>query len=797
MALFGIHDIFGELVVLLLIAAIIGALALRFRQPVVIGFILVGILIGPSGVYWIKAKDQIHLFAEMGLALLLFIVGLKLDLRLIRTMGTTALIAGLGQVAATTAVGFLLALALGMPPLTALYIAIALTLSSTIIIVKLLSDKHETDSLHGRITLGILIVQDLVVVLAMLAVSAIGSPTALHPAAQTAIILLKGAGLLAGVGVMTFVVFPRMLPILARNAELLVLVSIAWALALALLGELLGFGKEIGAFLAGVSLASTAYREILGAKLVSLRDFLLLFFFVELGSRLHLGGLGSAIVASAALTLFVLIGKPLITLIVMGLMGYRRRTGFMVGASLAQISEFSLILVAMGVSAGHLGNEASGIVTLVGLISIGLSSYLIQHAQPLYDRLAPRLKIFERPIVHPEDTKAALTAPFDVVLFGLGSYGTGIAAHLQERGRSVLGVDFDPQAVRGWEERGWPAAFGDAEDPDFAATLPLAAARWVVSAIRDPQINRALAHAVRHAGYAGNLAFTARSRPEGELVISDQPGLLFVPFDDAAAQAVDLLFLREDEIARETMDQMIASISDHYVVCGYGRMGQQIVRDFQRQGMSFVVVEDNPEQLPRLKEQNIPHVIGKASLDEVLIAAGISRARGLIAVASSDEENVFIVLTARGLNHKLHIVARSIREENEDKLRRAGADRVMSPYILGGRRMAAAVTKPGVMDFLDLVLHSDAIATEIGHIGVPEGACCVGQTIQQLGLWQACGVTVLAVQRTGELHANPCPDFLLQEGDELILMGTQAQIDTAQAFLAQPATVDVAEGGQS
>ncbi|MHB0936569.1 MAG: cation:proton antiporter domain-containing protein [Armatimonadota bacterium] len=781
---FGIHDIFGELVVLLLIATIIGALALRFRQPVVIGFILVGILIGPSGVYWIKSKDEIHLFAEMGLALLLFIVGLKLDLRLIRTMGPTALIAGLGQVVVTSGAGYLLAFALGMPPLTALYLAIALALSSTIIIVKLLSDKHETDSLHGRITLGILIVQDLVVVLAMLAVSAFDNPTAAHPAVQVAFILLKGLGLIAGVWVMTFVVFPRMLPILARSAELLVLVSIAWALALALLGEMLGFGKEIGAFIAGVSLASTAYREILGAKLVSLRDFLLLFFFIELGSRLNLAGLGSAIIASSVLALFVLIGKPVLTMIVMGLMGYRRRTGFMVGASLAQISEFSLILIAMGVSAGHLGEGASGLVTLVGLISIGLSSYLIQYAQPLYDRLAPSLKIFERPIVHREDTKAALAVPVDVVLFGLGGYGTSIAAHLQDRGRSVLGVDFDPQAVRGWESRGWTAAFGDAEDPDFAATLPLAQARWVVSAIRDPQINRALAHAVRHAGYAGNLAFTARSRPEGELVIREHTGLLFVPFDDASAQAVDLLFLREEEIARETMDKLIASIHDHYVVCGYGRMGQQIVRDFQRQGMKFVVVEDNPEQLPRLKEQNIPHVIGNASLDEVLIEAGITRARGLIAVASSDEENVFIVLTARGLNQQLHIVARSIREENEDKLRRAGADRVMSPYILGGRRMATAVIRPGVMDFLDLVLHSDAIATEIGHIAVPSGSGCVGQTIQQLGLWQACGVTVLAVQRASDLHANPCPDFLLQEGDELIIMGTQPQIDSAQDYLA-------------
>ena len=165
--------------------------------------------------------------------------------------------------------------------------------------------------------------------------------------------------------------------------------------------------------------------------------------------------------------------------------------------------------------------------------------------------------------------------------------------------------------------------------------------------------------------------------------------LVFFPFEDAAVKAVDLMINKEREIERTKMNMLIETLSDHFIICGYGRMGQQIVRDLQRGNVPLVVVESNPEQLPKLVAHVIPHVVGNASEDETLMQAGIMRAKGLISVAPSDEDNVFIVLTARVLNPSLFIVARSILEDNEDKLRRAGADRVISPYILGGRIMAA------------------------------------------------------------------------------------------------------------
>ncbi|MDH7568667.1 MAG: NAD-binding protein [Armatimonadota bacterium] len=225
-------------------------------------------------------------------------------------------------------------------------------------------------------------------------------------------------------------------------------------------------------------------------------------------------------------------------------------------------------------------------------------------------------------------------------------------------------------------------------------------------------------------------------------------------------------------------------MSGHYIICGFGRMGQQIVRDLERQGVPHVVVENNPEQIPRLQARGVPYVEGKASEDEVLLRAGVERAKGLIAVAASDEENVFIVLTARGLNPNLMIIARSILEANEDKLRRAGADRVISPYILGGRRMAAEVTRRGVVDFLDLILHGDTHNVDIVHLVVPPGSPLVGRTLAELGVWQRCGVTVLATQLpSGEMTANPCPETRLADAMELIVMGNPEQVARARALL--------------
>ncbi len=536
-------DIFTEVAMLLLLAAAVGAVGVRLRQPLIVGFIAVGILAGPSVLGMVSANDQIDLLAKLGITLLLFVVGLKLDLHIIRAMGPVALATGLGQVAFTSIIGYLIGIALGMTVIAAMYVAVALTFSSTIIIVKLLSDKREVDTLHGRIALGFLIVQDLVVVLAMIALNAIGGGSETTAAYEALSVLLKGIAFLIAVGLAMRYVLPRLLHSLSHSQELLVLFGIAWAMALATLGASLGFSKEVGAFVAGVSLASTPYRAALGARLVGLRDFLLLFFFLDLGARLDLGLLGAQWLEALVFSAFVLIGNPLIVMVIMGALGYKKRTGFLAGLTVAQISEFSLILGALGLSLGHIDAETLGLITLVGLITISASTYMIIYSQPLYERLTPWLSLFERR--HPHRETADELAPGDaapqIILIGMGRYGSGIARVLRERGCRVISVDYNPQLVRARDAMGHPVLYGDAEDPEFIASLPLARSHWVLSTARDPHINRTLIHTLRNLGYAGRIAVTAQT--PGEAAGFEQAGadLALLPFEDAAGRAADLL----------------------------------------------------------------------------------------------------------------------------------------------------------------------------------------------------------------------------------------------------------------
>ena len=537
------ENVFVQIGIILSLAAIGGALAQLLRQPLIVAFIAVGILLGPSALGMVAHSSEIELFARLGIALLLFVVGLKLDLNIIRTVGPVALASGLGQVIFTSVVGYLIALLLGMPHVTAIYVAVALTFSSTIIIVKLLSDKREVDALHGRIAVGFLIVQDIVVVLVMIGLTAFGQAGSDVSIGSEALkVVLKGAGMLLAVALLMRYVLPGLLHRLAHSPELLMLFAIAWAVMGALAGDELGFSKEVGAFLAGISIASTPYREQVAARLVSLRDFLLLFFFIELGATLNLSTLGDQLGASAVFSLFVLIGNPLIVMIIMGYMGYRKRTGFLSGLTVAQISEFSLILAALGLSLGHLQQETVGLITLVGLITISVSTYMILYSHAIYERLAPWLSIFERKVPYRElDGPLSSVDEVDVLVIGLGRYGAVLAGTLRERGYKLLAVDFDPTAVQQHMQDGYRVHYGDVEDPEFVATLPLERTRWVVSTVRDQTINRMLLHGLRQQNYRGKVAIASSSHRDAVLLQQDGVDLVLIPYADAAKEAADRL----------------------------------------------------------------------------------------------------------------------------------------------------------------------------------------------------------------------------------------------------------------
>ncbi|MFN3475600.1 MAG: cation:proton antiporter [Blastomonas sp.] len=551
---FSFDEVFYEIAALILLAACVGFVGLLLRQPLIVAFIATGILAGPDALGLVSSSDFIEILSQISIAVLLFLVGLKLDVSLVKSLGRVAVATGLGQVGFTALFGFMICTALGIDWLTSLYVAVALTFSSTIIIVKLLSDKQEIDSLHGKIALGFLIVQDIFVVLAMVTLSAIGVGAGETDGSTSDIIGVVLGGLLM-IGIVALFIRYLANPLLnkiARSPELLVIFAVGWAAGLAALGDYVGLGKELGGLLAGIALASTPVREAVVSRLASLRDFLLLFFFLHLGASLDLSTLGGQVVPAIILSLFVLIGNPMIVLAIMGAMGYRKRTGFLAGLTVAQISEFSLIFMAMGVTIGHVTDEAMGLVTLVGLVTIALSVYMITYSHQLYSWLEPLLGVFERG--KPSDgarmaeEAVADTDDYDFIIFGLGRYGRKIGQGLTAKGYHVLGIDYDPDALRKWQDVGLTGRFGDATDPDFTAHLPLENVKGVISAVprnraaltqANPQWS--LLHGLRSANFQGVVAVSIDKSDNQDDLRKEGATIFLTPFEDAADFAIKQL----------------------------------------------------------------------------------------------------------------------------------------------------------------------------------------------------------------------------------------------------------------
>jgi Kef-type K+ transport system membrane component KefB/Trk K+ transport system NAD-binding subunit len=703
---------FYETAMILGMAAVLGVVGQKLRQPLIIMFLATGILAGPAALGIIRSHDQIELLAQIGISLLLFIVGLRLDLGLIRTTGLVALATGLGQIAFTAGIGFAIALALGMTTISAAYVAVALTFSSTIIIVKLLSDKKEIDALHGRIAVGFLIVQDIAAILALVALTTFGARLVEDRSAFAVSVWMagKGIGMLVVVGLLMRYVLPGLLARLAHSQEMLVLFAVAWAVLLAAASEWLGFSKEVGAFLAGVSLAPTEFRDSISSKLTSIRDFLLLFFFIDLGSRLEWSTVGAELGAAALLSLFVLIGNPLIVVAIMGYMGYRRRTAFLSGLTVAQISEFSLIVGALGVMLGHIPPETMGLITLVGVVTIFASTYMILYSQHLYQLLATPLKIFERknPYREASSDTAAGTTVADVILVGLGNYGSGLAERLLERGMRIIGVDFDPQALDRWRARGVSVLYGDMADPDLYEQLPIHRARWVVSTVRSKDVNLALLHLLRYRGYEVKVALTAANAEEAALYRQAGAHVVLRPFTDAAEQGADAL-TDAAEILPIGVDWPV-SFQEIRVKSGSLYAGQSL--------------------------RNIP----LRSVAGVSVLA-VSRAGRVHYDPHPDfqiypGDHMVLMGPPRALKKAEDLINQTETLESKDRLERV----------------------------------------VVVELEVFDDSTWAGKSLAELQFRQRCGVTVVGIRRGQERIPSPGPNESLQPGDRLIVIGTSEKV---------------------
>lgn len=534
---------FVSVALILALAVAAGAIAKLLRQPVVVSFIIVGILAGPTAFNLVEGAEEIRLFAKFGIAILLFLVGLKLDFHMIRSTGKVALIAGLSQVAFTAAVGFGIAMLFGFETTTAFYIAVALTFSSTIIIIKLIGDKRELDTLYGRIAVGILIVQDILVVIAMVVIVTIGTPGQGSPVTDLIVTLASSAVFLGVIAFASRFVLEKVLDWIAKSPELTLLFGVSWAIVLAAISTLIGLSMEIGAFVAGVSLASTAYRESLGARMISLRDVMLLFFFIELGASLTFADALGQLVPAIVLSIFVLIGKPLIVFAIMGWMGYRSITSFRTGVALAQISEFSLILIALGFSLGQVDSAVLSLVTLVAVFTITVSSYFILYTDRLFPKFQKAMQLFERNKTEAVDEESQ-SLNFDAIVIGTGRFGSEVVSGLISSGSSVLAVDLDPDALARARELGAETLFGDVGDPDFAKMLPIHQTETLICTAPDRSTNTLLLGSLKSLGYEGKVYLTALDNQTAEMFAKEDSVTTIRPLKMAANRIVKAV--RED-----------------------------------------------------------------------------------------------------------------------------------------------------------------------------------------------------------------------------------------------------------
>lgn len=478
-----------ELAIVILVAAVLGIVAKLFRQPVLLAYLATGMVIGYFGLLHVKDKEVFSVFSDLGIMFLLFLVGLEINYTSLRLVGKTSVMVGIGQILFAAGIGYFISTAaFGFPPIQALYIAVALTFSSTIIIMKLLSDKRDTQSLYGKISIGFLLVQDAVAILILIVLAGLGTGTG-GVWWNLISTVIKGVVLFTLMMFLGRKVFPPLFDRIARSQELLFLTSIAWLFLLATAVSKIGFSIEIAGFLAGLALANSSERFEISYKLRPLRDFFILVFFVILGASMMFSDFHGLTLPIIVLSLLVLIGNPLIVLVIMGMLGYRKRTSFLAGVTVAQISEFSLVLVALGLKLGHVTEDVVALVTAVGIITIGLSTYLVIHGETVFRFFSKPLSFFERKRTRETEFSDGGEAK-PIVLIGCGRTGESMVLGLPRD--EVLIVDFDPDVVKKLKMRGFSVLYGDSADDELIHRAHMKEARLVISTNPDLEDNMAL-----------------------------------------------------------------------------------------------------------------------------------------------------------------------------------------------------------------------------------------------------------------------------------------------------------------
>ncbi|MBW2990461.1 cation:proton antiporter [Candidatus Woesearchaeota archaeon] len=478
------ENIFLDIGIIIIIAGSGAYIARALRQPLIPAYIIVGIILGPVlGVF--TDKTIITPLAEIGIAFLLFSVGLELNLKKLRDVGKVATIGALLHMGLLFGVSYAAFKLLKYNDLTSVYIGLILMFSSTFVLVKLLSDKNSLDTLHGRIIIGMLLMQDIVAIIALGMLNSIGQPmlsSVLWMFIQGFLVFLIGLA-------MARIVFTSVFKFAARHEELLFLLSIMIMFFFAIIYSLIGFSIIIGAFIAGLLLGSLPYNlEIIG-QVKGIKDFFAVIFFVSIGLELIPVSISKIALPLGVMLGITLILLPIMTLFLLGLFGYKKRTAFLTSISLAQISEFSLIIVAIGFNSGHISAEIFSLTILVAIITIGLTSYIIKFDDKLYQWFGRKLVFFDKLSKHNKELISYLEegAQHKVVLVGYDRIGYSILQKLNMLKKNVVVIDLNPDMIKHLIKKKVPCIYGDIGDVEIIKRLRLEEAELVISTVPSHQ----------------------------------------------------------------------------------------------------------------------------------------------------------------------------------------------------------------------------------------------------------------------------------------------------------------------
>jgi Kef-type K+ transport system membrane component KefB len=498
-----IHDVFFDIAIIVVVAALAGYLFRLLKQPLIPAYILTGLLIGPVGgqlfqliglgsiagfisSITISNMEVVRIASEIGITFLLFFVGLEIDFRKLKHVTSISTIGGALQIVISFLLGYFISFAFGFGEGEAIYIGLILAFSSTMIVIKLLSDKNEIDTLHGRIVIGILLMQDGVAILALSYLTSLN----LFFTSILSLTLIKAVILISVTFILIKFVFPFVFRFAAKNQEMLFLLSLAVCFSYAIFANYLGFSLAIGAFLAGVALGSLEYNIEIISRVRSLKDFFATIFFISLGMEIVIFSKAWMWLVLLFFVGFTILVKPFVIQLICSLFGYTKRTGFLTSITLAQASEFSLIIVAQGMILGHISQEFFSLTVLLTIITIIFTSYFVQYENFFFNLLSKPLSIFDAisPAKSGLEYIPAKRNP-EVVLCGCDRVGFSVFKSLSKMKKRLLVVDFNPEVIKDLVRRQVHCIYGDIGDIEIIDRLGLKDIKMVISTVPDVRDN--------------------------------------------------------------------------------------------------------------------------------------------------------------------------------------------------------------------------------------------------------------------------------------------------------------------